>query len=210
MSKIKKLPSRSQVKPDDTWDLSTLFKNDAEWEKAFVAWEKQIPRYEKYRGTLGDGPDALAKCFEFDSEFDQAGERLGTYAHLKTTEDMADSCYQRMSGRYEHAATQAAEAASYIRPEILALSDKKLKEYVESKALKPYRLQLERLIRHKPHTLGSGEEKLLAMQSEMAGAADRVFRQLTDADFKFGMCRNERGEQVELSHASFASFLRSP
>ena len=48
------------------------------------------------------------------------------------------------------------------------------------------------------------------MQHEMADAADRVFRQLTDADLKFGMCRNEKGESVELSHASFSSFLRSP
>ena len=48
------------------------------------------------------------------------------------------------------------------------------------------------------------------MQNEMADAADRVFRQLTDADLKFGMCRNEKGESVELSHASFSSFLRSP
>ena len=44
----------------------------------------------------------------------------------------------------------------------------------------------------------------------MAGAADRVFRQLTDADLKFGMCKNEKGESVELSHSSFSSFLRSP
>jgi oligoendopeptidase F len=210
MPKTKKLPARADVKSEDTWDLSSLFKNDSEWEKAFTAWEKQIPRYEKFQGTLGDGPDALAKLFKFDSEFDQEAERLGTYAHLKTTEDMADSRYQRMSGRYDHAATHAGEAASFIRPEILALSEKKLKEYAESKQLKPYRLQLERLIRYKPHTLGPGEEKLLAMQSEMAGAADRVFRQLTDADFKFGMVKNEKGESVELSHASFASFLRSP
>ncbi|HEX3601300.1 MAG TPA: oligoendopeptidase F [Lacipirellulaceae bacterium] len=210
MSKTKKLPSRKQVKTEDTWDLASLFKSDAEWETAFTAWEKQIPRYEKFRGTLGDGPEALAKCFDFDCEFDQVAERLGTYAHLKTTEDMADSPYQRMSGRYEHAATLAAEATSFIRPELLALSDKKLKEYIDSKPLKPYRLQLERLIRYKPHTLTSGEEKLLAMQSEMAGAADRVFRQLTDADLKFGMCKNEKGESVELSHSSFSSFLRSP
>ena len=210
MAKTKKLPARKDVKPEDTWDLASLFKNDDEWEKAFTAWEKQVARYEKFRGTLGDGPDVLAKLFTFDVEFDQAAERLGTYAHLKTTEDMADSRYQRMSGRYDHAATLAAEATSFIRPEILALSDKKLKEYVESKPLKPFKLQLERLIRYKPHTLGPGEEKLLAMQSEMAGAADRVFRQLTDADFKFGMLKNEKGEQVELSHASFSSFLRSP
>src|SRR3954447_14246239 len=207
--RTRKLPVRSKVKPADTWDLSSLFKSDDDWEKAFTTWEKQIPRYEKFRGTLGDGPAALAKLFEFDIEFDRAGERLGTYAHLKTAEDMADSRYQRMMGRYEHAATSAGEAASFIRPEILALPDKKLKEYLDAKQLRTYRLQLERLVRYKPHTLTPGEEKLLAMQSEMAGAADRVFRQLTDADLKFGMCKNEKGESIELSHSSFSSFLRS-
>ncbi len=210
MAKTKKLPIRSQVKPTDTWDLSSLFKSDDEWERAFIAWEKQITQYEKFRGTLGDGPAALVRLFEFDREFDRAAERLGTYAHLKTTEDMADSRYQRMFGRYEHAGTLAAEAASFIRPEILSLSSKKLSEYLAAKPLRPFKLQLERLVRYKPHTLTPGEEKLLAMQHEMAGAADRVFRQLTDADLKFGMCRNEKGESIELSHSSFASFLRSP
>src|SRR3954454_168350 len=103
--KTRKLPLRSKVKREDTWDLASLFKSDDDWESAFTAWEKQIPRYEKFRGTLGDGPDALAKLFDFDCEFDQQAERLGTYAHLKTTEDMADSAYQRMSGRYDHAAS---------------------------------------------------------------------------------------------------------
>jgi oligoendopeptidase F len=208
--KTKKLLVRGRVKPDDTWDLSSLFKSDDEWERAFTAWEKQIPRYEKFRGTLGDGPAALAKLFEFDCEFDRTAERIGTYANLKTTEDMADSRYQRMLGRYEHAATLAAEAASFIRPEILSLPDKKLKEYLDAKQLGPFQLQLERLVRYKPHTLTPGEEKLLAMQSEMSGTADRVFRQLTDADLKFGMCKNEKGESIELSHSSFSSFLRSP
>lgn len=208
--RTKKLLVRSKVKTEDTWDLASLFKNDDEWEKAFAAWEKQIPKYEKFRRTLGNGPAALAKLFEFDCEFDRAGERLGTYAHLKTTEDMADSRYQRMLGRYEHAATKAGETASFIRPEILALPDKTLAEYAKARQLEPFRLQLERLVRYKPHTLTPGEEKLLAMQSEMAGAADRVFRQLTDADLKFGMCKNEKGESIELSHSSFSSFLRSP
>ncbi len=210
MSKTKQLPTRRQVKTADTWDLSSLFENDADWERAFAAWEKQIPGYEKFRGKLGAGPGNLAKCLAFDSDFDRAGERLGTYAYLKTAEDTADSANQRMLGRYEHAATHAAEAASFIRPEILALPAKKLDEYIRAKQLSRFRLQLERLIRYKPHTLGRGEEKLLAMQHEMAGAAGRVFRQLTDADLKFGLCRNEKGEQIELSHATFASFLRSP
>ena len=210
MSKTKKLPARKEVKLADTWDLASLFPNDAAWEKAFAAWEKQIPKFEAFRGTFADGPAALAKCLAFDSDFDRTGQRLGNYAFLKTAEDMADSQYQRMLGRYEHAATQAAEATSFIRPEILSLSAARLQEYIKAKPLQRFRLQLERLTRYKPHTLSRGEERLLAMQNEMADAADRVFRQLTDADLKFGQCKNEKGESVELSHSSLSSFLRSP
>jgi oligoendopeptidase F len=209
-SKTKKLPTRREAKPADTWDLASLFPDDASWEKAFTKWEKQIPKYEQFRGKLGDGPATLAKCFAFDSHFDRTAERLGTYAFLKTAENTADSTYQRMMGRYEHAATRAGEAASFIRPEILSLPTAKLQKYVAAKQLRSYKLRLERLIRYKPHTLSPGEEKLLAMQSEMAGAANRVFRQLTDADLKFGICKNEKGEMIELSHSSFSSFLRSP
>jgi oligoendopeptidase F len=210
MATTKKLPTRREVKAADTWDLASLFKSDADWERAFTAWEKQIPRYEKFRGTLGEGPAALVKCLQFDSDFERSGEALGTYAYLKTAEDLADSPYQRMLGRYEHAATLAAEAASFIRPEILALAAATLDQYLSDKRLRRFRLQLERLIRYKPHTLGPGEEKLLAMQHEMAGAAGRVFRQLTDADLKFGQCRNEKSESIELSQATFSVFMHSP
>lgn len=209
MSKTKKLPTRSQVKADDSWDLSSLYPNDEAWEEAFGKWEGQIKKYAKFRGTLGDSPAALAKCLKFDSQFDRVGERLGTYAFLKTAEDMADSSYQRMQGRYTHAATNAAEASSFIRPEVLDIPAAKLKKFLTAKALAPYQLQLERLVRYKPHTLSRGEEKLLAMQSEMAHAADKMFRQLTDADLKFGMIRDDKGNEVELSNATFSLFLHS-
>jgi len=209
MSKTKKLPARKKVKPDDSWDLASLYSSDEAWETAFGKWERQIGKYASFRGRLSDSPAALAKCLKFDSQFDRVGERLGTYAFLKTAEDMADSRYQRMQGRYTHVATQAAEASSFIRPEILDISAARLKTFLAAKVLSPYRLQLERLIRYKPHTLSRGEEKLLAMQSEMAHAADKMFRQLTDADLKFGTIRDETGQDVELSNATFSLFLHS-
>jgi oligoendopeptidase F len=206
----KKLPPRSKVKVADTWDLGSLFPSDDEWEAAFTKWQKQIKKYESFRGTLGEGPEAVAKLLKFDSKFDQEGERLGTYAFLKTAEDTSNSTYQRMVGRYTNAASQAGQAASYIRPEILALSAAKLKQYLGSKELAHYKLMLERLVRFKPHTLTDNEEKLLAMQTEMAGAANQAFRQLTDADMKFGDLENEKGETIELGHSSFSAFLNSP
>jgi oligoendopeptidase F len=210
MPRTKKLPKRAEVKIADTWDLSSLFASDSDWEAAFQKWEKQIPKLEKFKGTLGNGPTALANCFKLNSQLDRQAERLGNYAHLKTAEDTANSDYQRMMGRFQIAASRAGQAASFIRPEILALPASKLKTYLASKPLAPYKLMLQRIVRYKPHTLSGGEEKLLAMQSEMASATNHIFRQLTDADLKFGMIKNEKGDEVELSNATFSLFLHSP
>ncbi|RIK80216.1 MAG: oligoendopeptidase F [Planctomycetota bacterium] len=209
-AKRRTLPVREKVKPDDTWDLASLFANDAEWETAFEKWKQLIPKYEKFRGSLGQSAKQLAACLKFDEQFDRLGERLGTYAFLKTAEDQANSAYQRMKGRQQHAGSEAAQAASYIRPEILAIPEKKLNDFMAAKELAPYRLALQRIKRYKPYTLSDAEEKLLAMQTEMADASNRIFRQLNDADFRFGMVKDETGAEVELSHASFSALLHSP
>ncbi len=208
--KRKTLPARSKVKEADTWDLGSLYANDKAWETAFAKWEKQIKGYTKFQGTLGKSAAQLAACLKFDSKFDRLAERLGTYAFLKTTEDTADGEYQRMMGRYQHVASEASQAASFIRPEILAIPTTKFKKFLASKELKPYQLMLDRLVRYKPHTLGDAEERLLAMQGQMSDTANHTFSQLTDADFKFGMIKNAEGETIELSHSSFSALLHSP
>jgi len=210
MSKVKQLPPRSKVKPADCWDLSSLFPSEEAWEEAFGKWEKRISGYAKFQGKLGDDAPSLAACLKFDLELDRAGERLGSYAFLKTAEDTANSTYQGMQARFTNAASRAGQAASYIRPEILAIPEPRMNEFLADKRLAPYRLLLTRLIRYRPHTLGEKEEKLLAMQTEMAQAAGKAFRQLNDADLRFGMIKNEKGEQIELSHSSFSALLHSP
>ncbi len=206
----RKLPPRSRQKASDCWDLSRLFPDDAAWEEAFARWEKRIAGYDKFRGKLAEGPKALAACLKFDLDFDRAGERLGTYAHLKTAEDTANSTYQRMYGRFVNAASRAGQAASYIRPEILAIARRKLEQAMADRRLAPYRLMLERLLRYKPHTLSQKEERLLAMQTEMAQTAGHAFDQLDNADMKFGFVQDEKGRRVELTHASFMTLLHSP
>ncbi len=210
MARIKQLPLRSKVKSSDTWDLSSLFAGDAAWETAFDAWEGGIGEYARFQGKLAESPESLAECLKFDLDLDRAAEGLGNYAFLKTAEDVGESQYQRMHGRFMAVASRAAQAASYIRPEILAIPAAKMKTFLDSPALAPYKLILQRVLRYKPHTLGKKEEKLLAMQSEMAQAAQQIFRQLNDADLKFGGIKNDCGEVVELSHASFSTLLHSP
>src|SRR5690242_10484792 len=114
MPKTVRLPKRSEVKTADTWDLSPLCQSDEEWEALFKKLDKQIAGYERFRGKLGEGPKSLAACFKFDNDFDRLGERVGGYAHLKITEDQADSAAQAMVARFQNLATRASQAASYI------------------------------------------------------------------------------------------------
>jgi oligoendopeptidase F len=204
---VKKLPPRKDVASGDTWDLASLFRSDAEWDTALGVWERRIPEFAAFAGTLGSSAERLAECLAFDLAYDREGDRLGTYAHLRAAEDQAAAEAQRMTGRFQHVSTRAGEAASFIRPEIMAISETTLATWMTGPVLAPYRLLLERLLRTRAHTLSEPEEKLLAMQGTFAGTAGKVFRQLTDADLTFGSITTGTGEQVELSNATFITLL---
>ena len=57
----KRVPTRSEVAAEDTWDLSRLFPKNAAWEVAFAEWSALIPDYAKYRGKLGESAERLAE-----------------------------------------------------------------------------------------------------------------------------------------------------
>jgi oligoendopeptidase F len=210
MSKPLTLPPRSKVKVADTWDLSSLFASDDAWEKAFTAWEKKIAGFAKFKGKLYTSARVIAQLLAFDRDIDLAADNLGTYAFLKASEDQASSTYQRMKGRFSHAATQASEAGAFIRPELLSIPAKKMDGFLKSKDLAEWKLALERILRYRPYTLSDNEEKILAMQGTMSSAANDTFRQLTDADMKWGKVKTESGQELELSNATLMVFLNSP
>lgn len=205
-----KLPTRSEVAEQDCWDLSSLYDSDASWEKDFAHFQAMVEKYADFKGKLADGPEVLLKCLQFDLEVDRLAERLGTYAFLKTTEDQANNTYQALVARFQNVAVKASQLASYMRPEMLAIPADTMAEYMSAPELAEFRLVLERVTRYREHTLSDAEESLIAMQGEMAQTASKTFRQLNDADLKFGMVENENGEQVELSNSSFSQFLISP
>ncbi len=204
------LPSRLEVNQDDCWDLASLYPNDAAWEEDFKKLDARISGFESFRGRLSESASVLAEALRFDSDFDRLAERLGAYAFLKTTEDQTNSTYQAMKSRFQNLAVRASQAASYMRPEILGIPEATMAEFIQDDAIGPFRLQLERLLRYRDHTLSDNEERLLAMQGEMAAAAGNAFRQLNDADLRFGELEDHRGNRVELSHATFSQFLISP
>ena len=209
MSETKRLPVRSEVPAADCWDLSTLYAADDAWEADFKRFEAEIPRYAGFRGRLAEGAKVIAELLDFDLEMDRLAERLGTYAFLRTTEDQTNNAYQALTGRFQNLSVRAGQAASYMRPELLAIEPAKMEAMIADPVLEKYRLLLQRILRYRAHTLTDTEESLIAMQGEMAQTASKVFRQLNDADLKFGEVKNEKSESVELSNSTFSQFMIS-
>jgi oligoendopeptidase F len=194
----------------DTWDLFRLFAGPDDWESTYAEWVSIIDGYARFRGRLGESAETLAECLDFDVACDRLGDRVQTYASLRESEDTADPAAQAMRAKTLAAASKAAQAASYIRPEILAIPEERMTDFLRAPVLAAHKLSLERLLRYRPHTLSESEEKLLAMQLEMAQAARQAFGQLTNADMTFGDIELEPGRRIPLTHASFLTCLESP
>ncbi|WP_286764726.1 MULTISPECIES: oligoendopeptidase F [Rhodopirellula] len=204
-----KLPTRDEVAASDCWDLSSLYESQEGWQADFDTLTSKINTFETFRGRLGESAQVIREFLDFDGEFDRMAERCGTYAFLRTTENQSDSDHQARKSRFQNLAVKASQASSFVRPELLSIEPEKMESFLNDPVLEPYKLLLERIVRYRPHTLTDREERLLAMQGEMAGAAGNAFRQLNDADLRFGELENEDGQRMELSHATFIQFLHS-
>lgn len=196
------LKERSEMDPEFEWDLTTLYKNDADFEEALKAADASIAKISAYQGTLKDAAtihaylkDSVALSLEMNSIY--------TYASLRKTEDTRDAAAQSMYGRAYAKFFQAAAAAAFAEPEILSLSEETLNEVIDDDVMKDYRFYMQKLLRAKAHTLSAEQESLLAQFGEVLTNPGQVSETLMDADMVFDSVKDSEGQEHEVSGSSF-------
>jgi oligoendopeptidase F len=200
-------PSRTELPDSDKWDLTHLFVDIGKWQEDFAWIQRTYPQLLEWKGRLGESADALAGCLEFDKSLDQKIERVYHFASLQLAEDSANPEYLTRMGQLQNLLTQISETASFLAPEIQAISDERFAQFLDDPALTEWKTQLRKIRRNKPHVLSEPEERLLAMGSAALDGYDDAFSQLTDVDMKFGMLTDAEGEDRPLTQNSFGSFL---
>jgi oligoendopeptidase F len=204
------IAERRAVAKEHKWVLTPLFESDQDWDALFSDVEKELERYTAYRGRLKEAVRLFKEAIEFHLFLSRRIERLYTYAQLKSDQDKSNQVYSGMHQRARNLYTRASEAASFMTPEIQSIPDNVVNRYLTDKSLSEYKFYLEKILRHKPHTRSESEEQILAMSRELAGAPSQVFGQLDNVDLKFGTVTDESGNEIELSHGNFTTFLISP
>jgi oligoendopeptidase F len=200
-------PNRSDVVQEDTWDLTSLFSTDADWEVAFEELRTRYLGILEFRGRLAESAETLTNCLVFEREIDLLTERLQEYAMLRVSEDSSNATALEREARLLTFSLQLREAFSFIAPEIQRIPDDVLDQWLSQPELQEWRTSLYKIRRTKSHTLAESEERILALAGGALEGASDIFSQLTNVDMKFGCVRDEEGREVDLTQSSLSSFL---
>ncbi|MCI8466075.1 MAG: oligoendopeptidase F [Lachnospiraceae bacterium] len=201
---------RVDVPVENTWATEDIFPSDEAWEQAFCRVREELPFYETFKGRLGDSAKTLYDCLKFEEHMGKELDLLYGYAHLKSDVDTGNPVYQKLVGRAASLYAEASAASSFIASEILAISPEKLSAMrEEEKEEGHFERALDLILREREHTRSPEVEKLLADASEVASGPSQIFKMFNNADTKFPMIKNEKGEEVELTHGRYVTFLES-
>jgi len=205
-----RIPKRSEVKEEYTWDLRDMFPGDEAWMAEYEAMKAVPAQYEAFKGTLGASAENLLSFLKLDDEINVRLSKLYGYASCKGDQDTADSFYQDMRGKATATLVALSSASSFATPEIMEISDEDLHMFtVVQPELETYARTLYRIRRRKEHILSPAEEKLLAAAGEMADAPDNIGGVLRNADMRFDNVVDGNGEEHQLTNGSLVPLLES-
>ncbi|MDR1866728.1 MAG: oligoendopeptidase F [Treponema sp.] len=201
--------NRKDIAQQDTWDLSSLFKSDESWYSTLTEYEKMAEKIPSFQGTLGQSAESLARYLAFFRDLMLVTERLGYYSELRQAEDEGDSEARSMSGRYIIVTAKIQASLAWATPEIQAIPDTVITEFLNNPLLKEYTVYLKKILRTKPYVLSAAEEKLLSLYAETDQSLSEIFTVLTNVDLDFGSIDTPEGPKP-LSQSTFSLFMESP
>lgn len=205
------IAKRTEVKSEETWDLTDLFLDFNHWNQAFSELptaenlEKTIE--EKFKGKLSSSPQVLFDCLQFKDTLSRKLENLYVYANLRSAEDTAENTSNECCGKIDHAMSELMTKFAFLSPEILSIP--KLETWLKSEPLATYSYKLNHLLRSKPHILSEKEEALLGKLSVPLNVFDDIHSKWNNADMKFSNAKDSKGVDHIVSNSRYSLNLQS-
>lgn len=204
MSQVRK---REEIENKYKWNLKDIFESIEKWEEAFEFIKNKIPELCAFKGTLNDKKQ-LKKFLLLEHEVSLLGEKLYVYARMSRDQDNGNDEFVSLCDRAYGLLMDVETETAFVTPELNGIDDAVLLQWAEDKEFEDNSLFLKAVVRNKEHLLSEGEERILAMTTEMANSYDTIFTQLSDVDMKFEDITLPDGSKTELSHGRYGIFLR--
>ena len=205
-----KIPLRDEVPAKDKWDLSSIFKSDDEWEEALKSLPAITQKVAAYKGKLGESDKTLLEALKAYEQAQLKMETVYHYASLIHEANEDDSAATDKNGRALMAYTQMQSELSFIDPEIQAIDETKLRQWISQPEYADYKVFIEKNLHFKKYILSEKEERILSLQMQTAETPYTAFSVLTNVDINktFGTV-NVDGEEKPLTETTWSVFLHS-
>ena len=205
-----KIPLRDEVPAKDKWDLSSIFKSDDEWEEALKSLPAITQKVAAYKGKLGESDKTLLEALKAYEQAQLKMETVYHYASLIHEANEDDSAATDKNGRALMAYTQMQSELSFIDPEIQAIDETKLRQWISQPEYADYKVFIEKNLHFKKYILSENEERILSLQMQTAETPYTAFSVLTNVDINktFGTV-NVDGEEKPLTETTWSVFLHS-
>ena len=200
---------RSTIENKFKWTIDEMYPNEESIEKDIQKVKELIEEVKRYKGILADSEENIFKALNISEEASRILQNLYVYTHMKSHEDTRINKNQSNATKTDMLSTELSMATSYMVPEIIAMDNEKLENYLKTEKLSHYKKYVDDILRLKPHTLNEREEELLAAVADLSGVPENVYDMLSFADLKFPEIEDENGEKVRVTHSNFSLFLKS-
>lgn len=200
---------RSTIENKFKWTIDEMYPNEESIEKDIQKVKELIEEVKRYKGILADSEENIFKALNISEEASRILQNLYVYTHMKSHEDTRINKNQSNATKIDMLSTELSMATSYMVPEIIAMDNEKLENYLKTERLSHYKKYVDDILRLKPHTLNEREEELLASVADLSGVPENVYDMLSFADLKFPEIEDENGEKVRVTHSNFSLFLKS-
>lgn len=203
------LLSRKDMDPKFQWKLEDIYPDQAAWDAAYEKAQGEVAALRSLPGTLGASIESLKAGLDRIYAVSEPVELLCIYAMLKKSGDNGDPEAQRLEGRTTNLMVALSTALSFVDPEILAIPQETLNQWLADPMLADYRHILEDTVRLRDHTLPYEQEKLLSQLSDAAGTPDNAFTMLESVDMTFPDITGEDGKPATLTHGTYGLYRES-
>lgn len=202
--------SRNDIPDKYKWNLTDIYKTDADWRTTKDNLTLRLADVPKYKGTLTRSAKDLLAYLEFNSKVMKEASKLYLYANLNADLDTRDMKYSGMKQEMMKLFSDFGAAAAFVEPEILTADWKVIDEYIKSEPkLEVYRMSLGNMFRSKAHTLGEGEEKLLAMSAMVSGSAASIYNTFSDGEMPAPEATLSNGDKIVVTKAVYNRYRAS-
>ena len=200
--------NRKEVPDKYKWDLTSIFKNEDEFNKTFKEVEVLKDKLKNYKGKIKDAK----KLYEFlnlQVEAISKWETLYVYSYLINDQELGVTKSIERKEKTEKLNVEIFNSFSYYLPELLELSKEEFKQlFIDNPKLNEFKADLERSYRRKEHNLDEKTKVIVNNLVQAMNHFDDIYSNLKNNEIDYGTVLIDN-EEVVIAPTNYRKLMKN-